>query len=683
MLRKTKVGTKTAQTAGNQASNSCSCAVCTELEPAERPRYFAGQLLTEAELNNDQAYTLAKNRLHNRFLHGWGVVCGLQVTCDACDGYVDVHSGYALDPCGNDIIVPADVSVPLVDMINKCKQARRKKPARCDPISRTSSSNCNDAEEHWCLTIRYVEQEARPMAALRNSSGSTSNCGCGKSNKTSGCACSNQSTTTQAQSVATVNSANGACEPTRIYETYEFDVVEEPDGCQHDLPKVGLLGGVRGVRAEGFAAKGSAAPLLIALGQILAQTNLDGTLLGNVRDCLTSMTGFLSTRLNANTIVSLTPALSLNKANSGNQPLSVPAANQYQALCKLYNAVRDLYLDNPMNVRCSAVSMIEKLTCPAPGVQETSDQYAVRAAGTVYNLLALIVQYALDCVCFNLLPPCGASACDERIILACVTLINGQIQSICNFGCRRYAGSFPAMSYWLSAVPVIPMLNEIVSMLCCADWLQLLGKKEAVAEAAAAPHLDAALHGAAANAAPAAANIDTSIFTNNLVDLLDALDPDGSLRANVLSNNLSVPRAAIQTLSQRLKDASFGDVFTRLRAQPAQPAVDLSQYAQKSVNVTRAGLGDSGVKLVERTLPDAAAAAGLRTMLSAANSGDTVVAYRVGDTVVGFGPYDAEQQLIDKQAEIDALKTDMAGLRAEWNAFNKTPPARKAAGRKG
>ena len=138
----------------------------------------------------------------------------------------------------------------------------------------------------------------------------------------------------------------------------------------------------------------------------------------------------------------------------------------------------------------------------------------------------------------------------------------------------------------------------------------------------------------------------------------------------------------MQTLSQRLKDASFGDVFTRQRAQPAQPAVDLSQYAQKSVNVTRAGLGDAGVKLVERTLPDAAAAAKLRSTLSAANSGDTVVAYKVGNTVVGFGPYDAEQQLIDKQTEIDALKTDLAGLRAEWDNFNKTRPARKTGGRK-
>ena len=70
-------------------------------------RFFAGQLLTESELNTEQAYVIAKNRLHNRYLHGWGVVCGLEVVC-ACEGFVHVKSGYAIDPCGNDIIVCKD-----------------------------------------------------------------------------------------------------------------------------------------------------------------------------------------------------------------------------------------------------------------------------------------------------------------------------------------------------------------------------------------------------------------------------------------------------------------------------------------------------------------------------------------------------------------------------------------------
>src|SRR5574340_614895 len=86
-------------------ASGCCCPVCLGIECLDRPRFFAGQLLNEADLNSAQAYVMAKNRLHNRYLHGPGVVCGLEVVCNDCDGYVTVKPGYAIDPCGNDIIV--------------------------------------------------------------------------------------------------------------------------------------------------------------------------------------------------------------------------------------------------------------------------------------------------------------------------------------------------------------------------------------------------------------------------------------------------------------------------------------------------------------------------------------------------------------------------------------------------
>src|SRR5664279_3328079 len=57
----------------------CCCSACAGLECLDRTRFFAGQLLSEADLNNEQSYWLAKSRLHNRYLVGWGVACGLQV----------------------------------------------------------------------------------------------------------------------------------------------------------------------------------------------------------------------------------------------------------------------------------------------------------------------------------------------------------------------------------------------------------------------------------------------------------------------------------------------------------------------------------------------------------------------------------------------------------------------------
>src|SRR5690242_1272175 len=61
------------------------CPACGGLECLCRPRFFAGQLLTEDDLNRLDDYVVAKNRLHNRYLVGWGVACGLEVVCSVCD----------------------------------------------------------------------------------------------------------------------------------------------------------------------------------------------------------------------------------------------------------------------------------------------------------------------------------------------------------------------------------------------------------------------------------------------------------------------------------------------------------------------------------------------------------------------------------------------------------------------
>ena len=61
-----------------------ACPACGGLECLCRPRFFAGQLLTEDDLNRLDHYIVAKNRLHNRYLIGWGVACGLEVVCNVC-----------------------------------------------------------------------------------------------------------------------------------------------------------------------------------------------------------------------------------------------------------------------------------------------------------------------------------------------------------------------------------------------------------------------------------------------------------------------------------------------------------------------------------------------------------------------------------------------------------------------
>ena len=63
------------------------CPECGGLECLCRPRFFAGQLLTDEDLNLLNHYIIEKNKLHNRYLHGWGVVCGLEVCATLAGAY--------------------------------------------------------------------------------------------------------------------------------------------------------------------------------------------------------------------------------------------------------------------------------------------------------------------------------------------------------------------------------------------------------------------------------------------------------------------------------------------------------------------------------------------------------------------------------------------------------------------
>lgn len=206
------------------------CPACGGLECLCRPRFFAGQLLTDEDLNLLDRYIVEKNKLHNRYLHGHGIVCGLDVTCHPCDSKsVVVKPGYALSPCGDDIVVCKDSPVNICDLINRCRPVMQD---QCDPMHPGPTDTCPEGEQEWILAICYDEKPSRGVAALRAGSSASrcGSCACGGSGSC-GCGChsaSNGNGYTKSASTGSQNKKRLAqCEPTLTCETYKFMVYRD------------------------------------------------------------------------------------------------------------------------------------------------------------------------------------------------------------------------------------------------------------------------------------------------------------------------------------------------------------------------------------------------------------------------------------------------------------------------
>jgi hypothetical protein len=621
--------------------------------------------LTEAELNSEQAYVLAKNRLHNRYLHGWGVVCGLEVVCHDCEGWVTVREGYALDACGNDIVVCQDTDFNVIKAIEDlCNTRRRKSYADCQPMDPGLQKSCNDLDERWCITLTYEEKETRPTTALRRPGKGTCSCGCGsncgngcgcgcngsngKSNgKSGGCGCGSNGSKatnasyTQAGSGSTYSSAATAvrsgvgtviapCEPTRILESYRLGVCEA-DCCCNDETPTQLDPELR--RKLEFLGKYLPPQYGLIVSALIRYAPKD-TLLVRILNCLAVAGEFMVKRVPVQSWSVLAPVLVAPKSGQGLniiQDVETRAADQYEAFCRYYVAVRDLYVRNPNNVRCATVAQLNKIDCPPPMLEESPQLYAGRVQEPLQQTTSLLLRYILDCICEALLPPCSADPSDTKLVLACVTMRDGKIIDICNFSCRRYAGSFPATSYWLSLVPVLPMLARLIERLCCdTDILRWFAPREFQREG------------------------------------------PGMWRMMMTHGNFAFPKMYISRLAQM-----FGKIIPSGVAERITPeAIVLTGMVARPFKEVQTGLTNKGIAVIERQVNSEAEVPvrGLKETAEGAFAlpGERVVLYTMGDKVVGaeriMAPGKPEEVGGTEEpsaSALDAMRAELAALRRE------------------
>ncbi len=402
------------------------CPVCGGLECLCRPRFFAGQLLTEEDLNRLENYVIEKNKLHNRYLHGWGVVCGLEIICSPCAGQVTVTSGYALSPCGEDIVVCHDDVVNVCDLINKCKEKERRQ-WNCDPPSTGQPSRDQGLTEDWIFAIRYDEKSSKGVTPLKNNgtaccsrcsgasssySSSSSSCGCGCHGKTT-----NGSTKTAYKTSQKI--ASPQCEPTLICEGYVYEV--------YKVYKVYKAPPVR---------------------------NQDcGPFIDRVQECMQEFLIVLK-----------------SLAGTNNTATAVLAGNDVQRqsawLRSFQSSLQDLLEHLPV-YNCA---LAERLNIDLPDVGTLEGQAFTNAfAGAANRLFSIGTEILRFWVCSAILPPCPDPVHDPRVPLAKITVSKGNCQLIrvCNLDTRKFVATAPNLLYWLSLVFPFESLHQRVEALCC------------------------------------------------------------------------------------------------------------------------------------------------------------------------------------------------------------------------
>jgi hypothetical protein len=179
----------------------------------ERLRFFPRQLISADDLNQEQAYHRAKLREHNRFLHGWGVVCGCDVRAAPEKDRpwrARICPGYLLTPQGDSVWIRQEVLFDLATCFLQSKDpCAFAQP--CPPITRRALTN-----NLVYLAVRYTECTTRPVRVAP-----------------AGCSCD-----------------EAECEYSRIVDAYELCCLSElpathrtgtEDGCEKLLRGGGLM----------------------------------------------------------------------------------------------------------------------------------------------------------------------------------------------------------------------------------------------------------------------------------------------------------------------------------------------------------------------------------------------------------------------------------------------------------
>jgi len=431
------------------------CPACGGLECLCRPRFFPGQVLTDDDLNRLEQYIIAKDKLHNRYFHGSGVVCGMEVVCDPCSTTnVTVRPGYALSPCGEDIIVCSNASVNVCDLINQCKPRND-----CDPYGAQPPADCKQGIQRFVLSICYSETPSRGVQPLMSEPcacdcGGSCGGGCGCNDSKGAGTCGSKTTAPAKPSVKTPSIYNPQCEPTLICEGFKFTATKyPPTPTSSDVSRFGVWG-VIATKATQFG------PLLTRL--LLCYFKAE-----EIKSAFTS------------------------------QSLTNLDASQLAVIYSEYGAALRDFAETHLTHRCDLARKLACLDMPATTATTNAGNVVIGPAtlsasdyiARIDALNTLWLEVLRDCFCSALLPPCAGVESSDCIPLAviAVNVDTCEVIEICNWQVRKFALTLPSIFYWTSFINW-SAIKDAIARMCCgtADqrlWETIFAALEKIAAA--------------------------------------------------------------------------------------------------------------------------------------------------------------------------------------------------------
>jgi len=97
----------------------------------------------------------------------------------------------------------------------------------------------------------------------------------------------------------------------------------------------------------------------------------------------------------------------------------------------------------------------------------TLADYRSKALKSFTDLAGVFAQSLKDCFCDKFLIECPECGPNDKIYLGVVEVKGNKVWKICDFTKRHYAKSFRTWGYWLSTVPILPLLKKSFAAFCC------------------------------------------------------------------------------------------------------------------------------------------------------------------------------------------------------------------------